>query len=72
MARDLLADAMLRVERAGFPPILTVHDEVVCEVGGSTTEYGMDEFMELMQIVPSWAKGLPLKAEGWVGRRYRK
>ena len=32
----------------------------------------LDEFLTLITEVPPWASGLPVKAEGWRGRRYRK
>jgi DNA polymerase bacteriophage-type len=70
VARDLMATAMLRLERAGYLPVLTVHDEVVTE--GEEDEGSLDEFLHLMQTKPAWADGLPVEVEGWEGERYRK
>jgi DNA polymerase len=70
-ARDLLASAMLRVDRAGFPVILSVHDEVLAEVPVSPS-LPFELFMQLMSDVPAWAHGCPVAAEGWTGLRYRK
>lgn len=68
VSRDLLGCAISRVERAGFPVVLHVHDEVVSEAVGKS----QDEFIRLMAENPPWAPGLPLKVEGFEGTRYEK
>ncbi len=69
VARDIMGEAMVRVEEAGFPVILTVHDEVISEV-----PYGRSnkEFCELLSTRPEWASDLPLAVAGWSGTRYKK
>src|SRR5690606_17007376 len=70
IARDLLADAWLRAERAGYPPVMSVHDELVVEV---PEDFGSaDEFAAIMAETPAWADGLPVKVEAWEGLRYKK
>lgn len=72
VARDLMAEAMLRIEAAGpWDVVLSVHDELISErdvfSNGSNTEY-----CRLMAELPAWAEGCPVVATGWEGPRYKK
>lgn len=70
MCRDLLAEALVRVDAKGYPIIMHVHDEIVCE---TDKNFGtLEEVERIMCEVPHWAKDMPIKAAGWVGERYRK
>lgn len=71
ICRDLLVAAMLRAEVAGYPIVLSVHDELVADLHPS---FGSnEEFVRLMSVVPDWAKGFPVAVGGdWRGVRYRK
>lgn len=69
IARDLLADALVRAENAGFCTIFHVHDEIVAEV---TDEAEAEALCKLMEQPPAWAEGLPLVAEGDVLDFYQK
>lgn len=69
--RDLLAAALVRVEEAGWPIVLHVHDEIVTDVP-NCPEYSAAELERLMCELPEWAAGFPLAAEGQVLLRYAK
>jgi DNA polymerase len=72
IARDLLAEALVRVDQGPFNPVLTVHDEIVCEEPDPVAQVDVEYLCDLMCILPAWAEGLPLAAEGWKGKRFRK
>ncbi|UCC87928.1 MAG: hypothetical protein JSV81_01145 [Anaerolineales bacterium] len=69
-ARDLMAGAMTRLEMAGYPVIMSVHDEIICEVPDNHGT--LAEMIDLMVEVPAWANGCPIAAEGKEGPRYEK
>ena len=68
IARDILAEAMMRLEKKGFNIVMHIHDEVVIESDSSSVE----EINEIMSIVPSWASGLILDADGFESEFYKK
>ena len=72
IARDLLADAMRAIEAEEFEIVLHVHDEVVTEVKQFRAQYALERMIAIMSTAPSYASGLPLAAEAWRGKRYRK
>lgn len=77
-ARDILANAVVNLEREGIPVVLHVHDEIVCEVQNDWgTNHGdvdpVEELEKIMSTMPAWAEGWSVKASGgWRGKRYRK
>jgi DNA polymerase len=70
-ARDILRHAIINCERAGYPVVIHVYDELLCEVPqGIGSVEGLEA---IMRDVPTWAKGWPIDAAGgWRGTRYRK
>ena len=69
-ARDLLAEAMLRVEKKGYPIVMHCHDEIIAEVPEGSGS--VDEMCEIMAVQPKWAAGLPLRADGYSCSFYQK
>lgn len=70
VARDILAEAIVRADRANFNILMHSHDELVVEAPkGAHTE---KKFRAIMEELPAWAEGLPLKSSGWMGDRYKK
>jgi DNA polymerase len=69
-ARDLLAEAMVRMTRAQFDIVFHVHDEIVAEVREG--KFSLSYFEKIMSARLPWAAGLPIGAAGWFGKRYKK
>ena len=69
-ARDLLAEAMWRMECAGLDIVGHVHDEVILEVPRDSMT--VDGVCEIMNQNPAWADGLPLSSAGYEGNYYFK
>lgn len=70
VARDCLAESMIRLDAAGYDIAFHVHDEVVADmpVGRGSVE----EMAEIMGNPISWCKDLPLGAEGYECEFYKK
>lgn len=70
VARDLLAEAMLRLHKSGYEIVMHIHDEVVIEA--PINKNSLDEVCKIMSISPEWAKGLFLRADGYECSYYKK
>ena len=66
VARDVLAEALVRLDAAGYPVVAHVHDEIIVESDE------VDKISDIMTEQPSWGEGLPIDGEGFVCKRYRK
>ncbi len=72
IARDCLADSMLRINKAGYDIVMHVHDEVIAEVEASKSELAMEEVLDIMKISPEWCEDLPLRGDAFITEYYKK
>jgi DNA polymerase I-like protein with 3'-5' exonuclease and polymerase domains len=72
LARDVLGEALLRLEDDGLRVLLHVHDEVIVEVPACEAAAAERLILEVLRTPPAWAPGLPLDAEAHTSRRYGK
>ncbi len=73
IARDCLAEAIERLEHAGFPIVFHIHDEVVIDIAPFADDKSMLKQVTAIMSQPApWASGLPLNADGWVGSYFKK
>ena len=68
-ARDILAEAMLRLDAKGYRIVMHVHDEAVIEAPADTD---LNDICMTMAQQPQWANGLLLRADGYVCDFYKK
>ena len=69
IARDLLAEAIARLDAHGYATVMHIHDEVVLEV---TMDRKVEDACRIMAETPEWAPGLILNAAGFESAFYRK
>ena len=69
ISRDILAEAMLRLDAKGFEIVMHIHDEVVIEAPPTTS---LKEIYSIMEVTPDWADGLLLRADGYICKYYKK
>lgn len=72
ISRDLLAYSMQNLRDAGFKMVMHVHDEVICEVPENEGEEQLKRMEDIMGQEVPWAPGLPLTADGYVTKFYKK
>lgn len=70
IARDSLAEALLKIDAAGFKIVMHVHDEVVIEADEDSLD--LSAINRIMSEPISWAPGLPLTADSYSTPYYRK
>ncbi|PEG89795.1 hypothetical protein CP358_03765 [Lactobacillus sp. UMNPBX7] len=68
-SRDLLAEAMRRLEATENTVVMHIHDEAVIDAPSNRS---LDTIVQLMTEVPDWANGLILNAAGFVSDFYKK
>jgi len=71
-ARCIMVDRMFAAEDAGFPLVLTVHDELLAEVSKLAEHYNDKTLEAIMSVTPPFVAGLPLAAKAWTDERYVK
>lgn len=67
--RDLLAEAIERMTKAGYRIVMHIHDEVVIE---APMDADLKTACDLMSVTPDWAPGLKLSAAGFAAEFYQK
>lgn len=67
VARDVMAEAIVRLQKRGYRVVGHVHDEILVE-----GEHDVETISSIMCEPPEWATGLPINGEGFHCERYKK
>ena len=70
VSRDILAHGMRLADEIGMTIVGHVHDEIVCEE--EKDGFGLLDLKSCMSETPVWAPGLPLSADGYESKVYKK
>ena len=74
-SRSLTVDSLIRLDAAGLPPVLSVHDENVCEALKDLypeAHMAAAAVKKVMLQSPTWARGIPISVDTSAGTRYVK
>jgi len=72
LARDVFANILIELDKAGHKVIFHVHDEVVIECAEEKAEEVLNSTLEIMSAPPSWIPNLPIQGEGKIVNKYEK
>lgn len=72
LARDCLAEALLKIDSFGYKTVFHVHDEVIVEVDKATADEHLKAVQRLMGEPLKWAPGLYLSSAGYTANYYLK
>lgn len=68
---DLMMDGLVGADEAGYYPVLSVHDEAICEPPDDP-KYNDKDLSRILTSCSPWVAGMPFTAKGFTSERYRK
>lgn len=72
IARDCLAESIKNLVANGYIPVFHIHDEVICEISENDNRFSLENAVKIMCKPISWAQDLPLNADGFTSKYYKK
>jgi DNA polymerase len=73
IARDIMVNGILEVEQqTEITPIGCIHDELLGLGPETLPDRHLKKFCKALCTLPDWAKDVPIQADGWYGKRFRK
>lgn len=70
IARDCLAESLVRINNSGYQTVMHVHDEAILDVPEDIAD--LNTMTEIMGEPIPWAPGLLLRADGFTANFYKK